>query len=270
MTETKFDAAQNIKELHTQGISITKEEETALFLMYRSETNPDKKLVLKNRIIKANLRFAISESMKFKGVPGQDMSDLVAEALIGLTIAIDKFEPAKEIKFISYAVWYIDMRIKRYITDNDTIRIPGLKKAVFLKQRAAGLLPEDEEETSIFNILTGQQSLDSPVSRDEDVTETLADTIPDNSFGENMDAKSNADTVKRIIEDAIETLPSMQETVMRNYYGIGEEPMDSLKELGASIGLSTERTRQIKNAAMRSIQRNILKSTLYREFTDKK
>ncbi len=97
----------------------------------------------KEKIVKSNLRFVITIAKKYQN-HGLDLEDLISEGNIGLLIAIEKFEPSKGYKFISYAVWWIRQSILRAISDkgrmirihvNKTLEILTLTKhlTVFIK-----------------------------------------------------------------------------------------------------------------------------------------
>jgi RNA polymerase sigma factor (sigma-70 family) len=103
---------------------ISREAETQLILDAQAG-----KLKARNVIIESNLRFAVQVARQYQGM-GLEMEDLIAFANIGLFEAVDRFDTSKNVKFITFAVWYIRAEIQKALNDlSRTVRIPSHRTA---------------------------------------------------------------------------------------------------------------------------------------------
>ena len=130
----------------------------------------------KEKIVKSNLRFVITIAKKYQN-HGLDLEDLISEGNIGLLIAIEKFEPSKGYKFISYAVWWIRQSILRAISDKGRmIRIPVNKTLEITKIK--------NTDISILDL----KSTGGAVSKYK-IDDVFANTILDSSLKNNKNGK---------------------------------------------------------------------------------
>ena len=109
---------QYIKEIKRRGI--TPAESTELTQrMSAGDT------VARNRLIEGNLRFVIQVARNYQGM-GLELEDLIGFGNIGLFEAADRFDPSKNVKFITFAVWYIRAEIQKALNDlSRVVRIPS-------------------------------------------------------------------------------------------------------------------------------------------------
>jgi RNA polymerase primary sigma factor len=217
-------------------------------------------------LVRSNLRFVVSVARKYQN-QGVSLSDLINEGNLGLMRAAQKFDETKEIKFISYAVWWIRQAILQALAEQSRIvRVP-LNRAGALHRmgkRASAMgqeLGREATQTEIANdlalpleevtltmgIAQGHVSLDSPVTPGEEnrLSDYLADTghaTPE----EEMLEKAMAETV----DASLHRLKEREARVLRMYFGLDDlEPL-TLEEIGARLGITRERVRQIKEKAL--------------------
>lgn len=232
------------------------------------------------KLTKANLRFVVSVAKQYQH-QGLSLPDLINEGNLGLIKAAQKFDETKGFKFISYAVWWIRQCILQALAEQSRIvRLPLNKIGALNKMNRtfSQLEQEHEREPSpdeladaldmpkekIFSTmeLSGRHmSVDAPFQEGED--NSLLDVLsnPDNP---STDATLIEESLKQEIDRTLNTLPEKERKVIRAFYGIGRKPM-SLEEIGDSIGISRERTRQIKEKAIKHLRQRA-KSKLLKHY----
>jgi len=218
-------------------------------------------------LVRSNLRFVVSVAKKYQN-QGVALGDLINEGNVGLIRAAHKFDETKGIKFISYAVWWIKQAILQALAEQSRIvRVP-LNRAGALHRigrRSSTLLQELGREPTVEEIAQELElsqdeiqktlaisqthlSLDAPLTPGED--NRLLDYLPDqDSSGPDMETWERARAVS--IEEALSSLKEREARVLRLYYGL-EEGKDAmtLEEIGAMLGITRERVRQIKEKAL--------------------
>ena len=246
---------------------ITPEEEVTLAQRIR-EDNDQEAL---NRLVKANLRFVVSVAKQFQN-NGMTLSDLINEGNIGLVKAAQKFDETRGFKFISYAVWWIRQAIIASISNNTRqIRIPQnkineqnkIRQFVQKFEQEGERMPTDSEIADALDLTeadvqvlrvnnSGPYSLDSPVPGAEEGS--LLDVLP------NSDKMLDSDLLKESfshdINETFKVLNTRERDVLIYYYGIGVSKQYNFEEIGEVLGITRERARQIKNAAIKKLQRS--------------
>jgi RNA polymerase primary sigma factor len=220
-----------------------------------------------DKLVRSNLRFVVSVAKKYQN-QGVALGDLINEGNLGLIRAAHKFDETKGIKFISYAVWWIRQAILQALAEQSRIvRVP-LNRAGALHRigkRSSTLLQElgreptveeladelDLSEDEIQRTLAISQthlSLDAPLTPGED--NRLLDYLPD-QFSAGPDDETYERALASTVEEALGTLKEREAKVLRLYFGLedGHDPM-TLEEIGALLGITRERVRQIKEKAL--------------------
>jgi RNA polymerase primary sigma factor len=226
------------------------------------------------RLVTANLRFVISYVKKYQG-HGLDLSELVAIGNEGLLKAVRKFDPDQGVKFISYAVWWVRQAVLKALAEQTrSVRIPLNQNSQLIKlARAETVLaqvlrrdPTDEEIGRLLgepveNIRAARQmsgtevSLDAPIDRSDRDTVTLGERF---SGGDGSDIEERTDM--RLMREFIERvfnkyLSPRERKILSLYYGLeeGSEAM-TLEKIGALMGVTRERIRQIRERAFEKLR----------------
>jgi RNA polymerase primary sigma factor len=233
-------------------------------------------------LTRSNLRFVVSVALKYQNL-GLALSDLIAEGNVGLMRAALKFDEQRKVRFISYAVWWIRQAILQAISEQSrAFRVPLNKSGTLQKiGKAASILtqelgrePTEEEVASHIDMDQKEMnqllklaripiSLDQSRGFDSDDS-NLRDYIPD----ENQRAPDEIAFEKmrtELINHVISMLNDREATILRLYYGLGDREPMTLEEIGAILGVTRERVRQIKERAIEKLG-EVSKSKLLETF----
>ncbi len=222
------------------------------------------------RMIQANLRLVVSVAKGHIdwGVP---LLDLIQEGNIGLMQAVRKFDHRRGCKFSTYAIPWIWQAINRAANEQGRIvHLPGhvvddltkLSRARNNLAQKFGRQPTEKElasETglpfkkveSLLRVISGVPvSLDTPVG--EDGSE-IGDFIADQTVVQ-PEEQSNASLLKEELDRTLESLTPRERRVIELRFGLGDEYSRTLVEVGAELGLSKERIRQIEKEALAKLR----------------
>ncbi len=221
------------------------------------------------KLTRANLRFVVSVAKQYQH-QGLSLPDLINEGNLGLIKAAKKFDETKGFKFISYAVWWIRQCILQALAEQSRIvRLPlnkigalnKINKAFTQLEQQHEREPSPDEVAACLDLpqdkvastleLSGRHmSVDAPFQEGED--NSLLDVLSNPDIP-STDQTLIEESLKQEIERTLNTLPEKESSVIRSFYGIGRKQM-SLEEIGDSIGISRERTRQIKEKAIKHLR----------------
>ena len=249
--------AMYLKEIN-RYLVLTREEELLLAPKIR---NGDKKAL--DKLVKANLRFVVSVVKRYQ-YQGLSLGELINEGNIGLIKAAKKFNEKKNVKFISYAVWWIRQIVQKAVKEQHQIRLPDNK--VLLLNKLVKKIRDDkelsEEETAQYVSLIAfvkTASLDAALGDENEENRCLYDVLPSEiSVGEVEDEVADFQFHKAFIQ-VIDNLRENEKNIIKYYYGINEE-QHTLEETGQKFNLTRERARQIKEKALAR-----LKDPIYRK-----
>lgn len=226
------------------------------------------------RLVTANLRFVISYVKKYQG-HGLDLSELVAIGNEGLLKAVRKFDPDQGVKFISYAVWWVRQAVLKALAEQTrSVRIPLNQNSQLIRlSRAETILgqvlrrdPTDDEigrligetpETvrSSRQMSATEVSLDAPIDRGDRDASTLGERfagVDGAEIEEVTDYKLMRAFIGRVFR---KYLTPRERKILYLYYGLeeGSEAM-TLERIGALMGVTRERIRQIRERAFEKLR----------------
>ncbi|MBX6332444.1 MAG: RNA polymerase sigma factor RpoD/SigA [Gemmatimonadaceae bacterium] len=264
---TAFD--QYLQDIQKLPLITDPEEERRLA---RRAQNGDERAA--ERLVTANLRFVISYVKKYQG-HGLDLSELVAIGNEGLLKAVKKFDPDQGVKFISYAVWWVRQAVLKALAEQTrSVRIPLNQNSQLIKlARAETVLaqvlkrdPTDDEisrliEESPEAVRAARQMSATEVSLDAPIDQSDREAV---TFGERFIGVDGAEIeevtdfklMREFIDRAFRKYLSPRERkILYLYYGLeeGSEAM-TLEKIGALMGVTRERIRQIRERAFEKLR----------------
>jgi len=236
-----------------------------------------------HELVRAYTRLVVSTAARFRNY-GLPMGDLVQEGNVGLMQAAARFEPDREVRFSTYAAWWIRSAMQDYILRNWSIVRTGTtaaQKSLFFNFRrlraridamaeGGGLTKEGREwianelqvevsevETMEMRLSAADQSLNAPISDsgDDDWQDFLADQRP--SPEDVVIGMRDSQTRSRWLAEALGELSPRERTIIhqRRLRDDGA----TLEELGRELGVSKERVRQLEHRAMTKLRESILR-----------
>ena len=240
---------------------LTREEEASLARRVQAGDE-----LARDQMIKGNLRLVVKIARDYENF-GLPLLDLISEGNIGLMKAVERYDPDRGAKLSVYASFWIKQSIRRAISDQSrTIRVPiHVQDKLYLINRTANRLheilghePTDEEISAEVDLpekkvarlrlaVKPMISLDQPMNDDESncISETVADERcrrPD----EDLVDQTNADAVRELLGK----LTPRELTILRSRFGFDGDEDETLRGIGAQMGLTRERIRQIQNKAL--------------------
>jgi RNA polymerase primary sigma factor len=224
------------------------------------------------RLVEANLRFVVSYAKRYRGL-GLSFLDLIHEGNLGLMEAAKRYDPERNVKFISYAVWWVRQAIFHAISEHARVfRLPQklsgqVSKLQHLREAMAAELsrpPTTAELAKKSELSEGQVeallraggddvSLSAAVG--DDGTLELGDTLEQETI-----PSAEIELIRTSFENQIQSmvgdLEPKEREVIRMRFGLDGEDSRTLQEIGDELGLSRERVRQIESKAKEKLRRS--------------
>mgnify|MGYP001165605075 CR=1 FL=1 len=264
-------ALQNYLNEISKYKTLSREEEHELGIKAR---NGDAEAM--NRLIQSNLKFVVKIALRYQN-RGLSLSELISEGNIGLIKAIEKFDPEKDIKLISYAIWWIKQRIMLAVSEKSSlIRVPMGKSSAAHRVKATqdrifaetGELASTDELSERMHLtgksidqLKGQipetSSFDEILSTDDFQDYTAKDLLVDKE-GSDPQSLYYHERMQEKINSAIDKLDAREADIIRTYFGLNESHESrNFAQIAERMGLSRERVRQIQKEALKKILHEI-------------
>ena len=228
------------------------------------------------KLTKANLRFVVSVAKQYQN-QGLTLPDLINEGNLGLIKAAQRFDETRGFKFISYAVWWIRQSILQALAEQGRlVRLPQNKIGTYNKANKAYMAFEQEHErepsteelaellemseteiNNIFQSNTRHTSLDAPVHEAEDVA--MGDLL---EGSDDTDDEVMKDSLRNEIRRVLKSLSPREAEIVNAYFGLDGENGVTIEQIGQKYDLTKERIRQIKERAIKRLQKARYSSAL--------
>ncbi|MDD6264020.1 MAG: RNA polymerase sporulation sigma factor SigG [bacterium] len=245
--------------INTNEINVLSNEEMTELFKRLQENNEE----ARNLLVQGNLKLVLSILKKFINRT-DNMDDLFQIGCIGLLKAIDNFDLSHEVKFSTYAVPMILGEVRRYIRDNNTIRISrSLKdiayKALKIKEKYlqdTGMEPSidyvaEKLEISSNEIINALEALKEPVSIFEPVYNDGGDTIYLYDQIEDKQESSQDFSNRIALDEAMDMLDTRERQILDNRFIIGKTQM----EIADEIGISQAQVSRLEKRAIKQLKK---------------
>jgi RNA polymerase primary sigma factor len=231
----------------------------------------------RDRMIQANLRLVVTIAADYADL-GLPMMDLVSEGSIGLTKAVERFDPTKGAKLSTYAAWWIKQSIKLALSKQaKMIRLPvhlvekisKVRRLALEMSNELGREPSDDElaeeigmsaqrVAELRNGSTRPASLESVI--DEDDSTQLGEMIADEEAQTSYDSLHDQD-LQQQLKGALHVLDDREKKIVFQRFGLDGGQPQTLEQLGATIGLTRERIRQLQTRALDKLRRALTRES---------
>jgi len=230
----------------------------------------------RERMINSNLRLVVTIAHDYANL-GLPLLDLISEGNIGLTKAVERFDPAKGAKLSTYAMWWIKQSIKRALANQGkTIRLPVHLVDKIAKVRRVSLQMSDElgreptddelgeeigiaaEKVAVLKSLgIRPASLDAPIGDDDDSTE-FGEVIGDEEAQTPFELLRDED-LRNEMEGLLEALNDRERKIISQRFGLEGGKPKTLEDVSKDFGVTRERIRQLQNVALAKLRRALSK-----------
>ena len=264
--------------------TLTKEEEIEWFKKYRNG-NKEEREIAKEYLMLCNQRLVIAAAKKWAKT--DTLMDYVNEANFGLLEAIEKFDTTHDVKFASYAMWFIKRAINKYICgDLQVVKRPNYSKTFHVISKATNDFLQKNERTpspdELFDIVTTKYGKDirdkndildlkvsyvDESSSDEDESPNYGDMAAYNrasaSYNDYEEEETN-EFNKKLVSSLLGKLSPRKQQIIKMRFGMYEADNGLIREyereeIGKILGLTSERVRQLESEAMDEIKQEYVK-----------
>jgi RNA polymerase primary sigma factor len=225
----------------------------------------------RERMINSNLRLVVTIAHDYANL-GLPLLDLISEGNIGLTKAVERFDPAKGAKLSTYAMWWIKQSIKRALANQSKIirlpvhlvdKIAKVRRVSLQMSDELGREPTDEELGEEIGIASDKvarlksvgirpASLDAPIGDDES-TEFGA-VVGDEEAQTPFELLSDKN-LRGEVNGLIAVLDSREKKIISQRFGLDGGKPKTLEDVGKDFGVTRERIRQLQNIALAKLRR---------------
>ncbi|MCX6909392.1 MAG: RNA polymerase sigma factor RpoD/SigA [Verrucomicrobia bacterium] len=222
-------------------------------------------------MIRSNLRLVVKIAHDYSGL-GLPLLDLISEGNIGLMKAVERFDPNKGGKLSTYGSWWIKQSMKRALANQSkTIRLPvhlvdkigKMRRAAIKLSEKLGRDPTDVELGKELGISSAKvselrtvsirpASLEAPIGEDE--TTEFGEIIGDENALDPFETLKDKST-KQDITALLHKLDKREQLILRHRFALDGGKEQTLEEIGAVLGVTRERVRQVQNIALRKLRK---------------
>lgn len=250
--------------VNTTNLKVLKESEKRELLKVIREGNKYEAQQAREKMIKGNLRLVLSVIQRFTN-RGENPDDLFQVGVIGLIKAIDNFDPTLDVRFSTYGVPMIIGEIRRYLRDNNSIRVSRSMRdtAYHAMQIKEQLIAENNKEPTVEeiakkmdipkeNLVLALEAIVEPVSLYEPMFNDGSDTI----YVMDQVGDKNDDTTwleEIALKEAIERLSSREKKILFLRFFQGKTQM----EVASEIGISQAQVSRLEKCAISQIKKEI-------------
>ena len=257
-----------LKEINQYKVLTASEEAELIEMMQNGDESA------KAKLIAANQRFVYAVAKRYGN--DENVLDLVNEGNIGLMQALETFDSSKGNRFLSYAIWYIRREINAYLNNDNLLirktnntktsyklsklkakfyaehnRYPDVDELAALLEEEYGLKIKDKTDLLDITTLSINTCFDDEDSRAFENTPYFTEkTAVDNEYQGEMDKEYTSSVSGALMS----ILNEREQIIVKMAFGIGYNKEYTNQEISEEIGMSSERVRQIKNAAIKKMQ----------------
>jgi RNA polymerase primary sigma factor len=225
----------------------------------------------REQMINSNLRLVVTIAHDYANL-GLPLLDLISEGNIGLTKAVERFDPTKGAKLSTYASWWIKQAIKRALANHSkTIRIPvhlgdkiaKVRRVSLQMSDELGREPTDDELAEELGIASEKfahlksigirpASLDAPIAG-EDSTE-FGESVRDDGARSPFELLRDRNLLGEV-DGLLGVLDQREKKIISQRFGLGGGKPKTLEDVGKDFGVTRERIRQLQNIALAKLRR---------------
>jgi RNA polymerase sigma-32 factor len=254
---------------------LSREEELALALEYQKTKSPE----ARDRLTRSMLRYIVSVAARYQS-GGLSLSDLVADGVVGVLHALDKFEPERGHRFVTFASYWVRAEIVSSIFRHRSLVRSGAPRAKLLfklRRESARIASEQGESAEAMEALAERMgvsrmqldgllarmqrrdvSLDSPAGGEEggaDLVQSLPEPGP--SPEDDLSARQTSKGVPEAVRDALDSLDDRERLIAERRLLAAPEEELTLAEIGRALSVSRERARQLEVRAKAKLRAHI-------------
>jgi len=265
MNETDFGLKRYLQEIGQFSLLTPRQEIELAKKIKKGDT------AARERMINANLRLVVTIARDYANL-GLPLLDLISEGNIGLTKAVERFEPTKGAKLSTYAMWWIKQAIKRALANQSkTIRVPvhladklaKMRRVSLRMSEELGREPTDDELaeeigidsdkiTRLKSVGIRPASLNAPIV-DNDSTE-FGDMIGDDEAQTPFELLRDKNLLGEV-DGLLEALDPREKKIILQRFGLDGGKPKTLEDVGKDFGITRERIRQLQNVALAKLRR---------------
>ena len=260
---------------------LSQEDECKLADIIQHSPNKRQVEAAKNKLVSANLPFVVSVVNKYKNL-NIPKEDLIQYGNIGLMKAAETYDPStpeKNVKFVSYAIWYIRREIMMAVDEvGGHMAVPRnmgsiAREAARVKERLYNKNGYEPDIDDIYNVLVKKHpnltydsfvqtmqanaranSLDQSVGDDGDSKVTLGDMTSNNTFKDPDSSLNNADLERELEDNVKRILGKRDGEIVCAYYGINGRPEKNKWQVAEENDMTETRVNQILQSAIKKLK----------------